>query len=149
MNNRNLRNVTVGWECFISSITTFLVHVTWGNIQTTRIRIYLARNYEWMRQHWISKLAWGGDIKDSFNLCNEHWVIFVYHPGCVHSLTFTCNTRRFECCFQFLRYMNVTFLKLLHMIPNRYTSHRVYFYLTLLYMFRALLSPIVSSTKQL
>jgi hypothetical protein len=30
-----------------------------------------------------------------------------------------------------------------HIIPTRYTSHRVYFYLTLLYMFRALLSPIV------
>jgi len=34
-------------------------------------------------------------------------------------------------------------------IPTRYTSHRVYFYLTLLYMFRSLLlvSPIVRSTK--
>ena len=36
-----------------------------------------------------------------------------------------------------------------HIIPTRYTSLRVYFYLTLLYMFRALLSPIVRSTKQL
>jgi hypothetical protein len=35
---------------------------------------------------------------------------------------------------------------LLHVIPTRYTIHRVYFYLTLLYMFRALLSPIVRST---
>jgi hypothetical protein len=38
---------------------------------------------------------------------------------------------------------------LLRIIPTRYTIHRVYFYLTLLYMFRALLSPIVRSTKQL
>jgi len=36
---------------------------------------------------------------------------------------------------------------LLYIIPTRYTTHRVYFYLTLLYMFRALLSPIVRSTK--
>jgi hypothetical protein len=36
---------------------------------------------------------------------------------------------------------------LLHIIPARYTIHRVYFYLTMLYMFRALLSPIVRSTK--
>jgi len=35
------------------------------------------------------------------------------------------------------------------MIPTRYTIHRVYFYLTLLYVLRALLSPIVRSTKQL
>jgi len=38
---------------------------------------------------------------------------------------------------------------LLHIIPTRCTCHRVYFYLTLLYMFRALLLPIVRSTKQL
>jgi len=38
---------------------------------------------------------------------------------------------------------------LLRILPTRYTIHRVYFYLTLLYMFRALLSPIVRSTKQL
>jgi len=38
---------------------------------------------------------------------------------------------------------------LFHIIPTRYTIHRVYFYLTLLYMFRASLSPIVRSTKQL
>jgi hypothetical protein len=36
-----------------------------------------------------------------------------------------------------------------HIIPTRYTIHRVYFYLKLLYMFRALLSPIAKSTKQL
>ena len=36
---------------------------------------------------------------------------------------------------------------LLHIIPTRYTIHRVYFYLTLLYMFRALLSPIVFSCQ--
>jgi len=35
---------------------------------------------------------------------------------------------------------------LLHIMPTRYTIHRVYFYLTLLYMFRVLLSPIVRST---
>jgi len=35
---------------------------------------------------------------------------------------------------------------LLHVILTRYAIHRVYFYLTLLYMFRALLSPIVRST---
>jgi hypothetical protein len=40
-------------------------------------------------------------------------------------------------------------IKFWHIIPTRYTSHRVYFYLTLLYMFRALISPIVRSTKQL
>jgi len=38
---------------------------------------------------------------------------------------------------------------LLYIIPTRYTIHRVYFYLTLFYMFRALPSPIVRSTKQL
>jgi len=38
---------------------------------------------------------------------------------------------------------------LLLIIPTRYTIHRVYFYLILLYMFRALLSPIVKSTNQL
>jgi len=38
---------------------------------------------------------------------------------------------------------------LLHKIPTRYTIHRVYFYLTLLCMFRALLPPTVRSTKQL
>jgi len=38
---------------------------------------------------------------------------------------------------------------LLHIIPTRYIIHRIYFYLTLLYMFRALLSPIVRSTKQM
>jgi hypothetical protein len=37
---------------------------------------------------------------------------------------------------------------LLHIIPTRYTIYRVYFYLTLLYVFRALLSPIIRSTKQ-
>jgi len=36
-----------------------------------------------------------------------------------------------------------------HIIPTRYTIHRIYFYLTLLYMFRALPSPIGRSTKQL
>jgi hypothetical protein len=38
---------------------------------------------------------------------------------------------------------------LLHIIPTRYTIHRVYFYLTLLYMFRALLSPIIRSTPSI
>jgi len=36
---------------------------------------------------------------------------------------------------------------LLHIIPTGYTIHRIYFYLTLLYMFRALLSPIIRSKK--
>ena len=38
---------------------------------------------------------------------------------------------------------------LFHIIPTRYTIHRVHFYLTFVYMFWALLSPIVRSTKQL
>jgi len=38
---------------------------------------------------------------------------------------------------------------LLLIIPSKYTIHRVYFYLTLLYMFRALPSLIVRSTKLL
>jgi len=38
---------------------------------------------------------------------------------------------------------------LLLIITSKYRIHRVYFYLTLLYMFRALPSPIVRSTKQL
>jgi len=36
-----------------------------------------------------------------------------------------------------------------HIIPTRYTIHRVHFYLTLLCMFPASLSPIARSTKQL
>jgi hypothetical protein len=44
-----------------------------------------------------------------------------------------------------VHHINVLF----HIISTRYTIHRVYFYLILLYMFRALLSPIVRSTKQL
>jgi len=36
-----------------------------------------------------------------------------------------------------------------YIIPTRCTSHRVYFIWQLLYMFRALLSPIFRSTKQL
>jgi len=42
-------------------------------------------------------------------------------------------------------YLEITIL--LHVIPTRYSIHRVNFYLTLLYMFWALLSPIVRSTK--
>jgi len=38
---------------------------------------------------------------------------------------------------------------LLHIIPTRYTIHRVYFYLTLLYIFWVLSPPILRSTKQL
>jgi hypothetical protein len=38
---------------------------------------------------------------------------------------------------------------LLHIYPTRCTSHRVYFIWQLLYMFRASLSPIFRSTKQL
>jgi hypothetical protein len=38
---------------------------------------------------------------------------------------------------------------LLHIIATRYTIHRIYFYLTLFYMFRVLSPPILRSTKQL
>ena len=61
--------------------------------------------------------------------------------------TLTWPSRKVKTLMNKYIFKHITFL--LHIIPTRYTIHRVYFYLTLLYMFRVLSLPILRSTKQL
>jgi hypothetical protein len=81
----------------------------------------------------------------SFLRPNDHWPKYV---NCImRYISYEVHFTKLKIFYLFnvhgsMHHINI----LLHIIPTRYIIHRVYFYLTLLSMFQALLSRIVRST---